>query len=68
MDHKFDEDAVKRADGFVVVNDRKYMKKSTKGVQPCIQWKDGSTSWEWLANITELNPIETAVLIRSRHQ
>jgi hypothetical protein len=60
VDHKFDEDAVKRADGFVVVNGRKHMKKSTKGVQLCLQWKDGSTSWERLADVKESNPIETA--------
>jgi hypothetical protein len=60
VDHKFDEDAVKRADGFVVVNGRKHRKKCTKGVQLCIQWKDGSTSWERLADVKESNPIEVA--------
>ena len=60
VDHKFGKDAVKCADGFVVVNGRKHMIKSTKGVQLCIQWKDGSTSWERLADVKESNPIEGA--------
>ena len=60
VDHQFGEDMVKRADGFVVVNRRKHMKKSTKGVHLCIQWKDGSTSWERLSDVKESNPIETA--------
>jgi hypothetical protein len=42
------------------VNGRRHMKKSTKGVQLCFQWKDGSTSWERLADVKESNPIETA--------
>jgi hypothetical protein len=36
------------------------MRKSTKGWQLCIQWKDGSTSWERLADLKESNPIEVA--------
>jgi hypothetical protein len=60
IDHKSDEHAVQRADGYVVVNGRKHMRKSTKGWQLCIQWKDGSTSWERLADVKESNPIEVA--------
>jgi hypothetical protein len=60
IDHKSDEHAVQRADGYVVVNGRKHMKKSTKGWELCIQWKDGSTSWERLADVKESNPIEVA--------
>jgi hypothetical protein len=60
VDHKTDEHAIQQADGFVVVNGRKHMRKSTKGWQLCIQWKDGSTSWERLADVKESNPIEVA--------
>jgi hypothetical protein len=61
INHKTDGQAVQRPDGFVVVNGRKHMRKSTKGWQLCIQWKDGSTSWERLADLKEsLNPIEAA--------
>jgi hypothetical protein len=32
----------------------------TKGWKLCIKWKDGTTSWEWLANLKESYPIEVA--------
>jgi hypothetical protein len=43
-----------RADG------KTYLKHSTIGWQLCCQWKDGSTSWENLADLKESHPIETA--------
>jgi hypothetical protein len=60
VDHKADNSAVKRADAFVVVNGRKSLRKSTKGWTLCIQWKDGSTSWERLADLKESYPVEVA--------
>jgi hypothetical protein len=36
------------------------MKCSTIGWQVCCQWKDGSTSWENLADLKESHPLETA--------
>jgi hypothetical protein len=60
IDHKLDGHAVKHADGFVTVNGRKHMKKTTKGWQLYIQWKDGTTSWERLADLKESDPIEAA--------
>jgi hypothetical protein len=36
------------------------MKHSTIGWQVCCQWKDGSTSWENLADLKESHPLETA--------
>jgi hypothetical protein len=35
------------------------MKRSTIGWQVCCQWKDGSTSWENLADLKESHPFET---------
>jgi hypothetical protein len=35
------------------------MKHSTIGWQVCCQWKDGSTSWENLADLKESHPLET---------
>jgi hypothetical protein len=32
----------------------------TKGWKLCVKWHDGSTSWERLADLTELYPIEVA--------
>jgi hypothetical protein len=60
IDHKTDGHAVKQADGFVVVNGRKHMRKSTKGWLMCSKWKNGSTSWERLSDLKESNPIEVA--------
>jgi hypothetical protein len=36
------------------------MKRSTIGGQVCCQWKDGSTSWENLADLKESHPLKTA--------
>jgi hypothetical protein len=36
------------------------MKCSTIGWQLCCQWKDGSTSWDNLADLKESHPLETA--------
>ena len=60
VDHKADNSAVKRADAFVVVNGWKSLRKSTKGWTMCVQWKDGSTSWERLADLKESYPVEVA--------
>ena len=32
----------------------------TKGRKLCVQWKDSSTSWEFLENLKESNPVEVA--------
>ena len=36
------------------------MRRSTAGWKLCVQWKDGSTSWEKLSDLKESNPIEVA--------
>jgi hypothetical protein len=56
--HKLDEHSSQRADGYVIVNGQKHMKKNTQGWQLCIRWKGGSTSWKWL--VKESKPIEVA--------
>ena len=33
---------------------------TTKGWQLCVEWKDGSTTWERLADLKESYPIEVA--------
>ncbi len=53
--------AIKLSDQKIVRADVKtYLKHSTVGWQLCCQWKDGSTSWENLADLKESHPIETA--------
>jgi hypothetical protein len=36
------------------------MKATTRGWEICVQWKDGSTSWERLCDIKESHPCQLA--------
>jgi hypothetical protein len=36
----------------------KKVRKTTKGRNLCVEWKDGTTSWERLADLKESNPVE----------
>jgi hypothetical protein len=36
------------------------VRKTTKGWHLCVEWKDGTTSWERLADLKESNPVEVA--------
>ena len=60
IDHKTNSNAVEKADGYITVNNRRCAKKTTKGWHLCIEWKDGTTSWERLATLKESNPVEVA--------
>ena len=48
------------ADAHTTVNGRRHAKNTTKGSKLCVIWKDGSLTWERLAKLNELNPIEVA--------
>ncbi len=61
IDQKRLDSAIRPLDQKVVrPNGRTYLRRSTVGWQFCCQWKDGSTSWESLADLKESHPIETA--------
>jgi Reverse transcriptase (RNA-dependent DNA polymerase) len=60
LDHKSDASAISKDDEFFELKGRRVQKKTTKGWKLCIQWRDGSTSWEPLATVKESNPIEVA--------
>ena len=60
IDHKKDGSAVAADDGYVFVNGRRCPRRTTKGWKLCVQWKDGSTSWEPLKDLKESNPVEVA--------
>jgi hypothetical protein len=61
IDHRQLDTAIRPSDQKVVRPDgRTYMKRSTIGWQVCFQWKDGSTSWENLADLKESHLLETA--------
>ena len=65
-DHKKLSDAVPMADKYVYYKGRKCLRKSTKGWKLCITWKDGTTTWERLADVKESNPVQVAKYAVSR--
>ena len=60
LDHKKDASAIPISDGEFVLNGQTHKKKTTRGWFLCIQWKDGSTSWERLKDLKESYPLELA--------
>ncbi|MGH3054508.1 MAG: reverse transcriptase domain-containing protein, partial [Gaiellaceae bacterium] len=66
VDHRIDQDkAVAKADQYRVdSNGRRYMKKTTAGVELQIEWVDKSTSWRTLRDLKETNMVEVAEYAR----
>jgi hypothetical protein len=60
IDHKTDGHAVAPADMYIKHGRNKKVRKTTKGWHLCVEWKDGTTSWERLADLKESNPVEIA--------
>ena len=62
VDHWKDGSAVEqRADIYVQRGSNRHIRKTTnKGWQICVEWKDGSTTWERLADVKDSNPVELA--------
>ena len=60
IDHRKDENAMSRADMYIRKGSNTHIRKSTKGWQLCVEWKDGSTLWERLADLKESNPLQVA--------
>jgi hypothetical protein len=58
VDHNTDGHAVKLADMYIKHVSNKKVRKTTKGWNLCVEWKDGTTSWERLADLKESNPVE----------
>jgi hypothetical protein len=59
--HRKNKKAVKKQDMYIrSTNGNKHMKKTTIGWEFCMSWKDGSTSWETLANLKSSYPIQIA--------
>ena len=60
-DHKSDGSAIKIADGTILsANGQEKPKVTTRGWHLLVQWKDGTVSWEKLADIKASNPVEVA--------
>jgi hypothetical protein len=60
IDHRMNQTALGPEDAFVTIRGWQHPKRTTKGWQLCVKWRDGSTSWEDLKNLKEANPIKTA--------
>ena len=60
VDHKTNGSEVQYEDRFVKRGNNLHLRKTTKGWSLCILWKDGSTSWERLADVKESYPVEVA--------
>jgi hypothetical protein len=43
------------------------VRNTTKGWHLCVEWKDGSTSWECLIHIKDSNPFEVSVYASSKN-
>jgi hypothetical protein len=56
--HRKEESALNCDDMYVKPGSNQQLKRTTKGWKLCVEWKDGSTSWERLADLKESNPVE----------
>ena len=68
VDHpKDDEKALQHHDKIVQTkNGRRHLRKTTKGWELLIKWKDKSESWIKLADMKESHPVEVAEYARAR--
>jgi hypothetical protein len=60
IDHMTYGHAIDRSDMYIIHGSNKQVRKTTKGWHLCVEWKDGTTSWERLADLKESNPVEAA--------
>ena len=60
VDWEKDDTAVDRKDMYIQHGTNRHLRKTTKGWKLCIEWKDGTTTWERLADLKESNPVEVA--------
>jgi hypothetical protein len=58
--HKTDGHAIEPADMYIKHGRNKKVRKTTKGWNLCVEWKDGTTIWELLVDPKERNPVEVA--------
>ena len=59
-DYKKESYAVPPNEAFVIHNNRKYPKRTTKGWKLCCLWNDGTTTWEKLKDLKESHPLQVA--------
>ena len=60
IDHRYDETALFEEEAKYTKGGQKVFKRTTRGWEMCVRWKDGSSSWVKLKDMKDSNPIETA--------
>ena len=60
VDSRRDASAIPISGKYSTLNGKRFLVKSTQGWQLCIQWRDGTSTWENLSTMKESNPIEVA--------
>ncbi len=60
VDHKKSNKALTKETQHMSHNGKKAMRRSTVGWHLCVQWLDGSTSWQTLKDLKESYPLEVA--------
>ena len=61
VDHKNNDNEITRAEQkFVDSRGKQHNKRSKKGWEVCVIWKNGSTTWEKLSDFKECYPVQTA--------
>jgi hypothetical protein len=59
IDYRKDESAIPKEECFIVANNGKLHKRcTTQGWHLCVQWVDGSMSWEPLKDLKESFPVQ----------
>ncbi len=60
VDYKSNRKAVTKDNQWIVHNGRNSLHQSTVGWHLCVQWKDGSTSWQSLKDLKKAYPVAIA--------
>jgi hypothetical protein len=58
IDHRAHGHFVEPDDMYIKHGSNKKVRETTKGWHLCVEWKDGTTSWDRLADLKESNPVE----------
>jgi len=67
-DHRRDSSAISKENGFDVgFNGNPHKKKTTRGWDICVEWRDGTTSWLPLKDVKAANPVELADYAIANH-
>jgi hypothetical protein len=68
LDYRYSAEALRPDQAWITSsNGNRHRIKTTKGCQLCVRWKDGSTSWETLANLKNSHPIEVSRFAKDRN-